>query len=52
MSSLKYRALVALFTWFGRVSPATRLRLGAILTWFTMAVARPRRRNEKKKKEQ
>ncbi|HTJ99320.1 MAG TPA: lysophospholipid acyltransferase family protein [Bordetella sp.] len=43
MSSLKHRALVALFTWFGRVSPATRLRIGAMLTWFTLAFARRRR---------
>ncbi|ARP84048.1 acyltransferase [Bordetella genomosp. 8] len=44
MSGIKHRALVALFSWFGRVSPATRLRAGAILTWFTLLFARRRRR--------
>jgi KDO2-lipid IV(A) lauroyltransferase len=41
--SLKHRALVALFTWFGRVSPATRRRAGAVLTWFTLAFASRRK---------
>jgi KDO2-lipid IV(A) lauroyltransferase len=42
MSRIKHRALVALFSWFGRVRPATRLRLGAGLTWLTLLFARRR----------
>jgi KDO2-lipid IV(A) lauroyltransferase len=44
MSALKHRALVALFSWFGRVRPETRLRAGAVLTWLTMAFAKRRQR--------
>lgn len=40
--SLKLRALVALFSWFGRAKPSTRLRAGAVLTWLTLALARRR----------
>ncbi|MFC4276016.1 lysophospholipid acyltransferase family protein [Achromobacter aloeverae] len=41
---LKRRALEALFRWFGRVSPGTRQRLGAGLTWLTLRFARRRQR--------
>jgi Kdo2-lipid IVA lauroyltransferase/acyltransferase len=39
---LKRRALEALFSWFGRVSPATRLRAGACLNWVTLRFAKRR----------
>jgi KDO2-lipid IV(A) lauroyltransferase len=44
MSGIKHRALVALFSWFGRVRPSTRLRIGAVLTWLTLIFARRRQR--------
>ncbi len=43
-ASLKRRALEGLFRWFGRVSPATRQRLGVGLTWLTLCFARRRKR--------
>lgn len=42
MNDLKLRALDALFGWFGRVRPATRLRIGATLGWLTRHLARSR----------
>jgi KDO2-lipid IV(A) lauroyltransferase len=42
MSSIKLRALNALFSWFGRIKPSTRQRIGAALAWFIRHVAKSR----------
>jgi len=42
MNTLKLYALNALFGWFGRVKPATRQRIGAILSWLTLRFAKSR----------
>jgi KDO2-lipid IV(A) lauroyltransferase len=43
MNQIKRQALITLLSWFGRVRPVTRLRVGAVLTWFTLLFARRRR---------
>jgi len=40
--SLKFRALHALFAWFGRLRPAARLRAGRMLGWLAVHLVRPR----------
>ena len=40
--SLKARALRAVFSWFGHMSPAGRARAGRILGWLAMRLVRPR----------
>lgn len=42
MSNIKFRALTALFAWFGRVKPTTRQRIGASLAWLIRHLARSR----------
>lgn len=42
MSQLKLRVLNAIFIWFGRLGPAGRLRIGAVLGWLTLKLAKPR----------
>jgi KDO2-lipid IV(A) lauroyltransferase len=40
---LKRRVLVALYKWFGRISPRARRRVGGLLTLFVLAFARRRK---------
>lgn len=42
--TLKTRALRAVFSWFGRMSPAGRARAGRILGWLALHLIRPRAR--------
>lgn len=42
MSNIKLRALNALFSWFGRVKPVTRQRIGATLAWLILRIAKSR----------
>lgn len=44
MNDLKLRALNGLFSWFGRIRPANRQRIGATLGWLTCKLARSRAR--------
>ncbi|GAB1577099.1 lysophospholipid acyltransferase family protein [Bordetella petrii] len=44
MTEFKTRALAWLFAWFGRLRPATRLKIGAALGWLTLKLARSRAR--------
>lgn len=42
MTALKRWLLVRLFTWFGTCSTPTRLRIGTVFSWLTLALARSR----------
>jgi KDO2-lipid IV(A) lauroyltransferase len=42
MNSFKSRALIALLSWFGRVTTRTRLRIGAALSWLVLHIAKSR----------
>ena len=44
MNDRKTRTLVSLLKWFGRIKPATRLRIGACLGWLAPRLARSRAR--------
>lgn len=44
MNDKKTRTLVSLLKWFGRIRPATRLRIGATLGWLGMHLAKSRTR--------
>ena len=44
MNDRKTRTLVSLLKWFGRIKPATRLRIGACLGWLAPRLAKSRAR--------